>query len=139
MSKKKFEAMTTAEKRRENNRIRGMKLLTKEIRRKLPPTLAEDCKLRKAIAHVKFFTPDSNWTWWAICGEPIKDKEGNEDFYFYGLVEGYVKEFGPFLLSELESVRGPLGLPIERDLYWKPKTLEEIAPELFKEKSGEKR
>jgi hypothetical protein len=24
-----------------------------------------------------------------------------------------------------------MGLPIERDLYWKPKTLEEIAPEMF--------
>lgn len=34
-------------------------------------------------------------------------------------------------LSELKSVRGLLGLPIERDKFWQPKTLEEIAPELF--------
>jgi hypothetical protein len=26
-----------------------------------------------------------------------------------------------------------MGLPIERDLWWKPKTLEEIAPEMFRE------
>jgi len=32
----------------------------------------------------------------------------------------------------LQKVRGPLGLPIERDLYWQPKTLREIAPEMFK-------
>jgi len=25
-----------------------------------------------------------------------------------------------------------MGLPIERDLYWQPKPLDEIAPELFK-------
>jgi hypothetical protein len=25
-----------------------------------------------------------------------------------------------------------MGLPIERDLYFKPKTLEEIAPEMFR-------
>jgi hypothetical protein len=25
-----------------------------------------------------------------------------------------------FVLSELESARGPLGLPIERDLYFEP-------------------
>jgi hypothetical protein len=24
-----------------------------------------------------------------------------------------------------------MGLPIERDLYWQPKMLEEIAPEMF--------
>lgn len=30
-------------------------------------------------------------------------------------------EFGSVRLSELESVRGPLGLGIERDLHWRPK------------------
>ena len=31
-----------------------------------------------------------------------------------------------------------MGLPIERDLYWRPKTLEGIAPEMFhtSEKGG---
>ena len=32
----------------------------------------------------------------------------------------------------MPEVRGPMGLPIERDLHWKPKMLEEIAPEEFK-------
>ncbi len=41
------------------------------------------------------------------------------------------RELGYFSLRELESVRGALGLPIERDLYWRPKTLREIAPALF--------
>ena len=41
---------------------------------------------------------------------------------------------GPkIFLKELEEVRGPMGLPIERDLYFRPKTLEEIAPEMFRE------
>jgi len=31
----------------------------------------------------------------------------------------------------VEQVRGVLGLGVERDLYWTPKTLEDIAPELF--------
>jgi hypothetical protein len=35
-------------------------------------------------------------------------------------------ELGYFSLDELESVRGPFGLKIERDLYWKPKTLREV-------------
>lgn len=35
-------------------------------------------------------------------------------------------ELGYFSLTELEAVRGPLGLPIERDLYFKPATLNEL-------------
>ena len=50
---------------------------------------------------------------------------------FFGLVEGHEKELGYFSLLELQQVKGPMGLPIERDLYWRPKPLDEIAPELF--------
>ena len=71
-----------------------------------------------AQALVKFFTPDSNWTWYA--------SEFNGDDIFFGLVIGFEAEFGYFSLSELESVRGPLGLPIERDLHFDPKSLEEL-------------
>ena len=100
-----------------------MELLTQEIRKVLPPLYSQEQLGGKAIVYVKFFTPDSNWTFWAT------EYDGKD--LFFGLVEGFCKEFGYFSLSELESVRGPLGLPVERDLYWQPKTLEEIAPELF--------
>jgi len=52
---------------------------------------------------------------------------------FFGLVEGQEKELGYFSLVELQGVRGPMGLPIERDLHWTPKMLAEIAPEMFSE------
>jgi len=64
----------------------------------------------------------------------VLDDAGHEiDFKFFGLVDGLEREFGYVLLSELEEARGPLGLPIERDLWFKPKTLAEIAPEMFRE------
>jgi len=129
-----------ADKRAANNKIRGMKLLTKEIRKKLPPLYSQDDKGSKAVAYLRLFTPDSSWTWHISEGSPITDEQGNEvDFQFFGLVDGQCKELGYAMLSELESVRGPLGLPIERDLWWKPKTLEEIAPEMLKpeDKQGE--
>lgn len=113
-----------ADKRTANNKIRGMKLLTEEIRKKLPLLYSQDGKGGKAVAYVKFFTPDSSYTFFAT------EFDGKDTFF--GLVDGHVKELGYFNLSELESVRGALGLPIERDLYWQPKTLEEIAPEMFK-------
>jgi len=121
-----------ADKRAANNQIRGMKLLTQDIRKELPPLYSQENKGGKAVAHLKLFTPDSGWSWWATEGSPITDASGNEvDFQFFGLVAGQCKELGYFNLSELESVRGPMGLPIERDLHWRPKTLEEIAPEVF--------
>jgi hypothetical protein len=116
-----------------NNRIRGMKLLPQEIRTKLPPLHGQESKGGKAIAYIKWFTPSSSWTWYVTEGSPEKDQDGNvADYTLFGLVDGLEKELGYFRLSEIESVRGPMGLPIERDLWWEPKTLEEIAPEMFK-------
>ena len=67
-------------------------------------------------AKVKFFTPDSNWTWYAT------DFDGED--IFFGLVIGLEIELGYFSLAELESVRGPYGLPIERDLHFQEESLE---------------
>lgn len=108
---------------RESENVDGTKLMTKEILEKIPRLYTQENLGKEAIAHVKFFTPDSNWTWYAT------EFDGND--IFIGLVDGHEKELGYFSLAELRSARGPGGLPIERDLYWKPKTLAEIAPELF--------
>jgi len=108
----------------------SMKLLTKDIRRRLPPLYGQEGKGGDAVVHVKFFTPDSGWSWYGL------EHDGKDTFF--GLVDGLEKELGYFSLSELESVRGPMGLPIERDLYWEPKTLAETAPELFAEQESER-
>ena len=39
---------------------------------------------------------------------------------------GQEEEWGYFVLSELESARGPLGLPIERDMYFKTGPISEV-------------
>ena len=54
-------------------------------------------------AHVKFFTPDGSWTWYA--------SEFDGDDLFYGLVDGFELEYGYFRLSELQEAQGPWGLP----------------------------
>ncbi len=127
-------AIEKAKKAVANNKIRGMKLLTKEIREQLPEIYTQDGKGGRAVAYVKFFTPDSGFTWWITEGSAIKDEQGAEvDFHMFGLVQGQCKELGYVSLNELEEANGPMGLPIERDLHWQPKMLEEIAPEMFKE------
>ena len=45
---------------------------------------------------------------------------------FFGLVIGLEIELGYFSLSELKSVKGPLGLPIESDLHYDSLTLREL-------------
>ena len=91
-----------------------MKLLTEEIRKKLPAMGSQADNLDPSII-VKFFCPWNQWTWFAyeFDGEDI----------FFGYVKGDFNEIGSFSLSELESVRGPMGLTIERDCYFKPKPL----------------
>jgi hypothetical protein len=97
-----------------------MKLLTPELLASLPPLYSQE-KVPDPVVHCKFFTPDSNWTWYVTEGEADED-----DFRFFGYVCGLEEEFGYFVLSELESARGPLGLEIERDLYFEPGPFSEI-------------
>ena len=56
----------------------------------------------------------------------IMTQTGQSDYIFFGLVSGFEVELGYFSLKELEEARGPRGLPIERDLYFQPKTLKEL-------------
>ena len=51
---------------------------------------------------------------------------GGRRFRFFGYVVGMEAEWGYFLLSELQAVRGGLGLPIERDLYFTPQPISAI-------------
>lgn len=91
-----------------------MKLLTESIRKELPPLHATEND-PEPVARVKFFTPWTIWTWYVL------EFDGKD--VFFGLVEGIDTEWGYFSLAELESVRGPGGLTIERDLYWEPRRI----------------
>ena len=108
---------------------RQQPLLTDEVRARLPPLYATEALELHALAQVKFFIRDSNWTWYASDGSPV-DADGYSDtgkekvdFFFSGLVVGPEIEVGYFALSELEAIRGPSGLPIERDEWFTPTPL----------------
>jgi hypothetical protein len=47
-------------------------------------------------------------------------------YLFFGLVNGFGIELGYFSLMVLEEVHGPLELPMERDLLFKPTSLREL-------------
>jgi len=95
-----------------------MKLLTEKLRaefRRVGSQMESD----NPMVVCKFFTPDSNWTWYAFDFEAVSRM-------FYGYVVGLEKEYGYFSLDELSEARGPAGLPIERDRFFIAKPMSEI-------------
>ena len=94
-----------------------MMLLTKQLRQQLPPLYSQE-NVADPLVIGKFFTPDAQWTWYAI------EFDGKD--LFFGYVVGLVSELGYFSLRELEAVRGPLGLPVERDRGFIPCRLSEV-------------
>ena len=75
---------------------------------------------------VKLFTPDASATW--LLTEIDPDDEDHA-FGLCDLGQGF-PELGYVSLTELQSVRGRLGLPIERDLHFEAdKTISTYARE----------
>ena len=96
-----------------------MKLLTKEILKKLPKLYAtETIPLKDKEVVCKFFNPCGAGTWYVLEGQ-----EEDGDFIFFGLVDLHEKEFGYFSLNELQGLNLPFGLTIERDIHYSSKKI----------------
>ncbi len=102
-------------------------LLTERLREELPPLNAQADNPDPMI-YAKFFTPDAGWTWYVSEGSPEGD-----DFIFFGFAVGFCGEWGSISLKELQDLRGGLGLPVERDLYFTPGPFSEAVPEYHRE------
>ena len=76
----------------------------------------ENTKAEEVTVYIKYFTPDSNWSWYITEYDP-------ENRIFFGYVKGLEKEWGDTSLTELEQTRGPLGIKIKRDTSFQPKNL----------------
>jgi len=111
-----------------------MKLLTKPIREKLIANGKAQDKVRGTEDEidfkpvVKLFNPCGAGTWL------LTELDSEDPDIAFGLCDLGMDcpELGSVRISELESVRGPFGLGIERDLYWSAdKTLLEYAREAW--------
>lgn len=114
-------------------------LLDQASRERLPKLYSNEDIGLSALAQVKFFTPSSNWTWYAseasaamtdgtykALTEVDPNDPNIEDVIFFGLVDGFELELGYFSLAELEGVGGGLQLPIERDRHFIPARLSDL-------------
>ena len=98
-----------------------MELLPVELRKTLPPLYSQE-SCPTPIVHVKLFTPDSSFTWFVTEGAEQEDG----DWLLFGFVIGLEEEWGYSLLSEIAIARGALGLPVERDLWFKPGPIDQV-------------
>ncbi len=100
-----------------------MKLLTKDIREKM----IANGRAQDAVGGteneidfepvVKIFNPCGAGTWL------LTELESDDPDIAFGLCDLGMgcAELGSVRISDLESVRGPFGLGIERDVHWTPK------------------
>lgn len=103
--------------------MKRQKFITKAILNKIPKLYAQEKKGNDAIVYAKWFTPWSNWTWFAT-------ELNQETGIAFGLVIGHETELGYFDLNELQEITGPGGLYIERDQWFTPKTILDVKKEL---------
>jgi hypothetical protein len=96
-----------------------MLLLTKALKKIIPPLLSQDGKGDDAIIYAKFFLPDANKTWYVL------EYDGSNKFF--GLVyNGEIYLYTYFYLSDLEKTFGQFRLRVERDKYFKSMPVKEL-------------
>jgi len=92
-----------------------MNLLTDEIKElfKQYPLYSQDGKGMDSVVLVKYFNPCGAGTW--LITEAEEQEDG--DYLLFGYCHIFCWEWGYVMLSELQNLKLPFGLTIERDLY----------------------
>ena len=91
-----------------------MELIPQEIK-ELIPKLYETEEQNNPIAYVKLFL--DGWTWY------ITELSIDNNICFGYVISPFESELGYFSLNEIKSIKGSLGLGVERDLSFKPTAL----------------
>ena len=111
-----------------------MKLMTKEIEKTLPALYTtESTPTHEKVALLKIFDPCGRMTYYATEYDP-------EERIFFGYMVSPLgpdcDEWGNSSLDEFEAVKGPLGLGLERDLYFTPTKLGALFPHMVPAESS---
>lgn len=95
----------------------NMELIPKEIKKQLPPLYATE-DIADPVAYLKLFL--DGWTWY------ITELSIDNDIAFGYVISPFESELGYFSLDEIQSIKGSLGIGVERDLSFKPSKLSQI-------------
>lgn len=99
-----------------------MPLLTDDLKSRLPPLNSQEAEADPFV-YAKFFLPGTDTAWYVTEGQ-----EAGQDFVFYGFVTQPVNDFGEFYLSQLNRIRGPNGVCVDRDPNFTTGRLTDIVP-----------
>ena len=94
-----------------------MSLIPKNLLNRIPK-LYETEEQNNPIAYVKLFL--DGWTWF------ITEISIDNNICFGYVISPFGAELGYFSLEEIKSIKGSLGLGVERDLSFKPTRLSVI-------------
>ena len=89
-----------------------MELIPKEIKEQIPSLYATENQNNPTV-FVKLFL--DSWTWYIT--------ELSIDIAFGYVISPFGAELGYFSLEEIKSIKGSLGIGVERDLKFKPTKL----------------
>jgi len=103
-----------------------MKLLTKEIKEQATKQYDKGSDMEQMVV-AKYFDPMGSWKWFLM-------NMHKDDDYCWGIVKGHEVEMGSFSMKELESIKLPFGLTIERDLMFEPRKASDVWEQLNKGK-----
>ena len=95
-------------------------LIPENIKKQIPK-LYETEDIANPVAYIKLFL--DSWTWY------ITELSIDGDIAFGYVVSPYCSgsvELGYFSLNEIQSIKGSLGIGVERDLSFKPTELSQI-------------
>ena len=95
-----------------------MKLMTKAIQEQAEKQYDLGSDMEQMVV-AKFFDAMGSWKWFLMN----KDKD---DDYCWGIVKGFEVEMGSFSIDELESIKLPFGLGIERDTLFEPMKAKDV-------------
>ena len=100
-----------------------MKLFTKAILNKIPTLEATaETSIEDGVVICKFFNPAGAGTWYLTAYNPDQKLA----FGFVTLGDPDMAELGYISITELESIKLPMGLSIERDMHFDPMPLKEV-------------
>jgi len=100
-----------------------MKLLTKALIKQLPTLEATaELGIEESTAYVKIFNPMGNHQWFLTAYDP----EENMAFGYVNLNDPQMAELGYISMQELEEIKLPFGMGLERDRGFSKMPLTEV-------------
>jgi len=100
-----------------------MKLITKKLEKRFKEIGSQE-KVKDPIVIAKLFNPAGGGTWYLTEYDP----KTQIAFGYVSIFGDHNDEWGSFAIWELQKIKLPLGLGIERDLYMKEIRMSKACP-----------